>query len=164
MLNRTECWILTIKTFVYFKCNIEMDLDFYVRVRTCKERITGKQLWDSFIFTRPEINFWNCTAQVNRVSWSLWIPFAQNPWAHTQVNTQYFIVPFRLIIRIRSSVWSHERFNQDFRWIIFCIFLVVFFVRFFRKSDFKRRDEISLFYSRRLWMTAIMYVLEKINH
>ena len=28
MLNRRECWILSIKTFVYFKFNIEMDLDF----------------------------------------------------------------------------------------------------------------------------------------
>ena len=26
----------------YFKCNIGMDLDFYVRVRTCKKRVTGK--------------------------------------------------------------------------------------------------------------------------
>ena len=33
MLNRRECLILLIKTFVYLKCNIEMDLDFYVRVR-----------------------------------------------------------------------------------------------------------------------------------
>ena len=43
MLNRRECWILTIKTFVYFKCNIEMDLDFYESVRTCKKRVTEKQ-------------------------------------------------------------------------------------------------------------------------
>ena len=28
--------------FFYFKCNIEMDLDFYERVRTCKKRVTGK--------------------------------------------------------------------------------------------------------------------------
>ena len=31
------------KTFVCFKYNIEMDLDFYVRVCTCKKRLTGKQ-------------------------------------------------------------------------------------------------------------------------
>ena len=43
MQNRRECWILSIKTFVYFKCNIEMDWDFYVRVGTCKKRVTGKQ-------------------------------------------------------------------------------------------------------------------------
>ena len=43
MVNRREWWILFIKTFVHFKCNIEMDLDFYVRVRTCKKRVTGKQ-------------------------------------------------------------------------------------------------------------------------
>ena len=34
----------SIKTFVHFKFNIKMDLDFYVRVRTCKKRLTGKQL------------------------------------------------------------------------------------------------------------------------
>ena len=34
MLTRRECWILSIETFVYFKFNIEIDLDFYVRVRT----------------------------------------------------------------------------------------------------------------------------------
>ena len=28
--------------FIY-KCNIEMDLEFYVRVRTCEKRVTGKQ-------------------------------------------------------------------------------------------------------------------------
>ena len=31
------------KTFVHFKCSIKMDLDFYVSVRTCKKRVTGKQ-------------------------------------------------------------------------------------------------------------------------
>ena len=31
------------KTIVHFKCNIEMDLEFYVRVRTCEKRVTGKQ-------------------------------------------------------------------------------------------------------------------------
>ena len=31
------------KTLVHFKYNIEMDLDFYVRVRRCKKRVTGKQ-------------------------------------------------------------------------------------------------------------------------
>ena len=43
MLNHGECWILSIKTFVHFKCNIKIDLDFYARVRTCKKRVTGKQ-------------------------------------------------------------------------------------------------------------------------
>ena len=43
MLNRRECWILSIKTFVYFEYNIEMDLDFHVRVCTSKKRVTGKQ-------------------------------------------------------------------------------------------------------------------------
>ena len=43
MVNRREWRIPFIKTFVHFKCNIEMDLDFYVRVRTCKKRVTGKQ-------------------------------------------------------------------------------------------------------------------------
>ena len=38
MLNRRECQTLSIKTFVHFKCNIEVDLDFYVRVRTCEKR------------------------------------------------------------------------------------------------------------------------------
>ena len=42
MLIRRECWILSIKAFFYFKCNIGMDLDFYVRVRTCKKRVAGK--------------------------------------------------------------------------------------------------------------------------
>ena len=31
------------KTLVHFKYNIEMDLDFYVRVRRCKKRVTGTQ-------------------------------------------------------------------------------------------------------------------------
>ena len=43
MLTRRECRVLFIKTFVHFKCNIEIDLDFYVRVRTCVKRVTGKQ-------------------------------------------------------------------------------------------------------------------------
>ena len=43
MLNRREPGILSIKTFVHCKCNIKMDLDFYVRVRTSKKRVTGKQ-------------------------------------------------------------------------------------------------------------------------
>ena len=43
MLSRREWRILAIKTFVHFKCNIRMDLDFYVRVRTYKKRVTGKQ-------------------------------------------------------------------------------------------------------------------------
>ena len=43
MLNRRELWILSIKTFVHFKYNIRLDLDFYVRVRTCKKRVSGKQ-------------------------------------------------------------------------------------------------------------------------
>ena len=43
MLTRRECLILSMKTIVHFKCNIEMDLDFYVRVRTCEKRLTGKQ-------------------------------------------------------------------------------------------------------------------------
>ena len=34
MLNRRESWILSIKTFVHCKCNIKIDLDFYVRVCT----------------------------------------------------------------------------------------------------------------------------------
>ena len=43
MLTRRERWILSMKTIVHFKCNIEMDLEFYVRVRTCEKRVTGKQ-------------------------------------------------------------------------------------------------------------------------
>ena len=43
MLTRSECWIPSIETFVHLKCNIEIDLDFYVRVRTCEKRVTGKQ-------------------------------------------------------------------------------------------------------------------------
>ena len=43
MLTRSECRILSNKTFVHLKCNIEIDLDFYVRVRTCENRVTGKQ-------------------------------------------------------------------------------------------------------------------------
>ena len=43
MLTRNECWIFSIKTFIHFKCNIEIDLDFYVRVRTCEKRVTGKR-------------------------------------------------------------------------------------------------------------------------
>ena len=34
------------KTIVHFKCNIEMDLEFYVRVRTCEKRVTEKQPLD----------------------------------------------------------------------------------------------------------------------
>ena len=44
MLIRWECWILSLETIVRLKCNIEMDLEFYVRVRTCEKRVTGKQL------------------------------------------------------------------------------------------------------------------------
>ena len=33
------------KTIVHFKCNIEMDLVFYVRVRTCEKRVTGNRLY-----------------------------------------------------------------------------------------------------------------------
>ena len=43
MLNRRKWGILSIKTFVHFKCNIRMDLDFYLRVRTCKKRVNRKQ-------------------------------------------------------------------------------------------------------------------------
>ena len=32
MLNRKEWQILSIKTFVHFKCNIRMNLDFHVRI------------------------------------------------------------------------------------------------------------------------------------
>ena len=35
--------ILSMQTFVHFKCNIEIDLEFYERVRTCEKRVTGKQ-------------------------------------------------------------------------------------------------------------------------
>ena len=42
MPTHRECGILSIKTFVDFKCNIETDLDFYVRVRTCEKRVTVK--------------------------------------------------------------------------------------------------------------------------
>ena len=37
------------KTFVRFKCNIEMDLKFYVRVGTCEKRITGSQPLARFV-------------------------------------------------------------------------------------------------------------------
>ena len=39
MLTRSECWILSIKTSDHFKCNIEIDLNSYVRVRTCEKRV-----------------------------------------------------------------------------------------------------------------------------
>ena len=44
MLTRREWWIISIETCVHFKCNIEIDLDLYMRVRTCETCITGKQL------------------------------------------------------------------------------------------------------------------------
>ena len=40
MLTRNECGILSIKTCVHFKCNIEIDLNSYVHVRTCEKRVT----------------------------------------------------------------------------------------------------------------------------
>ena len=43
MLTHSEYRVLSIKTFVDFKCSIDIDLDFYVRVRTCVNRVTGKQ-------------------------------------------------------------------------------------------------------------------------
>ena len=43
MLTHSEYRVLSIKTFVDLKCNIETDLDFYVRVRACVKRVTGKQ-------------------------------------------------------------------------------------------------------------------------
>ena len=43
MLTRRECRILSMKTIVHFKCYTEMDLEFYVRVRTCEKPVTGKQ-------------------------------------------------------------------------------------------------------------------------
>ena len=43
MLTHSEYQVLSIKSFVDFKCNIDIDLDFYVRVRTCVKRETGKQ-------------------------------------------------------------------------------------------------------------------------
>ena len=39
MLNRRESWILSIKTFVHCKCNIKIDLDFYVRVCTFLQKM-----------------------------------------------------------------------------------------------------------------------------
>ena len=47
MLTRRECRVLSIKTFVHFKYNIDIDLVFYVRVRACIKRVTGKQPLDS---------------------------------------------------------------------------------------------------------------------
>ena len=46
MLNRREWRILSIKTFFHFKCNIRMDLDFHVRIHTCKKRVSAKQPQD----------------------------------------------------------------------------------------------------------------------
>ena len=43
MLTRRECRVRSINTFVPLKCNIDIDLDFHVRVRTCVKRVTGKQ-------------------------------------------------------------------------------------------------------------------------
>ena len=43
MLTRWECLILSMKTFAHFECNIEIYLEFYVRVGTCEKRATGKQ-------------------------------------------------------------------------------------------------------------------------
>ena len=59
MLNRRESWILSIKTFVHCKCNIKMDLDFYVRVRTCKKRVTGKQPLESNV-SRKSVSYTAC--------------------------------------------------------------------------------------------------------
>ena len=41
--------MFSVKAFVHFKCNNEIDLDFYVRVRTCEKRVTGKQPLDAFL-------------------------------------------------------------------------------------------------------------------
>ena len=59
MLTRGECC----KTFTHFKCNIEIDLDFYVRARTCEKRVTGKQPEQSKrlrmrIFILSKRNWW----------------------------------------------------------------------------------------------------------
>ena len=43
MLTRKECLVPSIEKFVHFRYNIDIDLDFYVRVRTCVKRVTGKQ-------------------------------------------------------------------------------------------------------------------------
>ena len=46
MLKHRACCIFFIKTFVHFKCNIKMDVNFYVRLDfliTCKNAVTGKQ-------------------------------------------------------------------------------------------------------------------------
>ena len=43
MLTRSEYRVLSIKTFVDFKCNIDIDSDLYVRVRTSVKRVAGKQ-------------------------------------------------------------------------------------------------------------------------
>ena len=49
--------------FVHFKCIIENDLDFYVRVSTCEKRVAGKQplFYDqsmAFIYCNYIITTW----------------------------------------------------------------------------------------------------------